>query len=51
MSDDRTTPRFSDRLWSEEVGMADPGANFNEPPMLEYTFGRRTFKTNVHKTL
>jgi hypothetical protein len=51
MSDDRTIPSFSTRLWSEEVGMADPSANFNAPPVLGYTFGGRTLTTDVNSTL
>jgi hypothetical protein len=51
MSDDRTIPRFSDRLWSEEVGMADPSANFNAPPVLSYSFGGRTLTSDVNTTL
>lgn len=51
MSDDRTIPSFSTRLWSEEVGMADPSANFNAPPVLSYSFGGRTLTTDVNTTL
>jgi hypothetical protein len=51
MSDDRTIPRYSTRLWSEEVGMADPGANFDAPPVLGYSFGGRTLTTDVNTTL
>jgi hypothetical protein len=41
--DPLTIPSFSTRLWSEEVGTADPGADLNAPPALEYKFssGRR----------
>jgi hypothetical protein len=51
MSDDRTKPSFSTRLWSEEVGMADPSANFNAPPTLDYAFGGRTLRTDINTTL
>jgi hypothetical protein len=50
MSDDRS-PTYSTRLWSEEVGMADPGADFNRPPVLAYTFGNRTLISDVNTTL
>lgn len=46
-----TIPVFNDRLWSEEVGMADPSANFNAPPVLAYCFGGRTFVTDINSTL
>jgi len=51
MSDERTKPSFSTRLWSEEVGMADPAANFNAPPVLEYRFGSRTLYSDINTTL
>lgn len=51
MSDDRTKPSFSTRLWSEEVGMADPSANFNAPPVLEYRLGNRTLFSDINTTL
>jgi hypothetical protein len=51
MSNDPTIPSFSTRLWSEEVGMADPAANFDARPVLAYGFGGRTFVTDVNSTL
>lgn len=52
MTDPRTIPRYTTRLWSEEVGLADPGADFGRPAALTYGFGGgRTLATDVATTL
>lgn len=51
MSDDPNIPHYSTRLWSEEVGMADPEADAYRRPVLAYVFGGKTFYTDVNTTL